>query len=127
MTGGVVRARPAYGSQGGGRPTESQEGQHRHKGERDGHRAVRQSAGEQRPGRSGRRCFRPAGRRQRLVAERRTGLGLAIVRQIVESHGGHVAVFSMPGEGGTFVMLLPASDHADPEPPPVVMPVRPDL
>jgi signal transduction histidine kinase len=49
--------------------------------------------------------------------ERRTGLGLAIVRQIVESHGGHVAAFSELGRGSTFVLWLPA-DRAAAEPPP---------
>lgn len=43
--------------------------------------------------------------------DRHTGLGLAIVRQIVESHGGHVAVFSEPGEGSTFVLWFPARDR----------------
>ncbi|RZS89676.1 signal transduction histidine kinase [Motilibacter rhizosphaerae] len=40
------------------------------------------------------------------------GLGLAIVRQIVESHGGAVAVHSVPGEGSTFVLWLPVRDAA---------------
>ncbi|PRX92491.1 sensor histidine kinase [Allonocardiopsis opalescens] len=39
-----------------------------------------------------------------------TGLGLAIVRQIVEAHGGSVAVHSRPGEGSTFVLWLPDLD-----------------
>jgi len=38
------------------------------------------------------------------------GLGLAIVRQVVESHGGTVALHSVPGRGSTFVLWLP--DHA---------------
>jgi signal transduction histidine kinase len=39
--------------------------------------------------------------------DRGTGLGLAIVRQVVESHGGSVALHSAPGEGATFVLWLP--------------------
>jgi signal transduction histidine kinase len=39
--------------------------------------------------------------------DRGTGLGLAIVRQVVESHGGTVAVHSAPGAGATFVLWLP--------------------
>lgn len=34
------------------------------------------------------------------------GLGLAIVRQVVESHGGAVALHSVPGRGSTFVLWL---------------------
>jgi signal transduction histidine kinase len=39
--------------------------------------------------------------------DRGTGLGLAIVRQVVESHGGSVAIHSAPGAGTTFVLWLP--------------------
>ena len=42
-----------------------------------------------------------------------TGLGLAIVKHICENHGGHVSVWSHPGQGSTFTMSLPA---AQPEP-----------
>jgi signal transduction histidine kinase len=41
--------------------------------------------------------------------DRHAGLGLAIVRQIVESHGGQVRLFSRVGEGSTFVLWFPAS------------------
>ena len=54
--------------------------------------------------------------------ERRTGLGLAIVRQIVESHGGHVAAHSKLGSGSTFVLWLPSVDRTDEEPPPSISP-----
>jgi signal transduction histidine kinase len=54
---------------------------------------------------------------------RRTGLGLAIVRQIVESHGGHVAVFSRLHAGSTFVCWLPALDRTDDGPPPGTSPL----
>ncbi|MGC8668940.1 MAG: GAF domain-containing protein [Chthonomonadales bacterium] len=35
------------------------------------------------------------------------GLGLPIVRKIVETHGGNIAVHSLPGNGTTFVVSLP--------------------
>jgi len=37
-----------------------------------------------------------------------SGLGLAVVRGIVEAHGGQVTVDSVPGEGSTFAIHLPA-------------------
>ena len=45
--------------------------------------------------------------RDQGARDRGTGLGLAIVRQVVESHGGSVAVHSAPGAGATFVLWLP--------------------
>ncbi|HEX6989857.1 MAG TPA: HAMP domain-containing sensor histidine kinase [Bacillota bacterium] len=38
---------------------------------------------------------------------RGTGLGLAIVRQLVELHGGRVAVDTQPGQGARFSVFLP--------------------
>lgn len=40
-----------------------------------------------------------------------TGLGLAVVHSVVEKHGGRTRVFSVPGEGSTFSVFLPASDQ----------------
>jgi signal transduction histidine kinase len=53
----------------------------------------------------------------------RTGLGLAIVRQIVESHGGRVAVFSRLGTGSTFVLWFAAPGAAPDSGPPAASPV----
>jgi signal transduction histidine kinase len=45
-----------------------------------------------------------------------TGLGLAIVRQAAEAHGGTVMVESLPGQGATFRIRLPAARPGQGEP-----------
>lgn len=40
-----------------------------------------------------------------------TGLGLTLAQQIVEQHGGEMKVFSRPGEGATFTILLPRANE----------------
>jgi DNA-binding response OmpR family regulator len=40
-----------------------------------------------------------------------TGLGLAVVRQLVELHGGSVAMTSEPGQGSCFTVWLPLSEQ----------------
>ncbi len=42
-----------------------------------------------------------------------TGLGLAIVQQIVAAHGGTITYTSIPGQGTTFILTLPAAPQAN--------------
>jgi two-component system phosphate regulon sensor histidine kinase PhoR len=37
-----------------------------------------------------------------------TGLGLAIVKHVVQRHGGHLTIHSVPGQGSRFAFALPA-------------------
>jgi len=36
-----------------------------------------------------------------------TGIGLALCKKIVDNHQGHISVDSVPGEGSTFMVVLP--------------------
>ena len=42
-----------------------------------------------------------------------TGLGLAIVKHVIANHGGDIQVWSVPGTGSTFTLLLPLSNNRD--------------
>jgi hypothetical protein len=41
--------------------------------------------------------------------EKGTGLGLAIARRLIEAHGGSIGVRSIPGQGATFHLTIPAA------------------
>ncbi|NDP63491.1 CHASE3 domain-containing protein [Polaromonas sp.] len=56
------------------------------------------------------------------------GIGLSLVRQLLELHGGSVAVNSVLGQGSEFVVRLPVMQAVEPPlplPPPVEAPARP--
>jgi len=44
-----------------------------------------------------------------------SGLGLAICQSIISKHNGDILVESVPGEGSTFTIYLPASDKTKPQ------------
>ena len=39
-----------------------------------------------------------------------TGLGLSIVKHVISNHGGDIQVWSVPGTGSTFTVLLPLTN-----------------
>jgi two-component system phosphate regulon sensor histidine kinase PhoR len=53
------------------------------------------------------RFYRARMARDRNV--RGSGIGLALVKHIVEAHGGRLAVASVPGQGATFTVVIPAA------------------
>ncbi|MET7422371.1 HAMP domain-containing sensor histidine kinase [Dactylosporangium sp. NPDC005555] len=57
------------------------------------------------------RLYRAEGSRSRRHGG--AGLGLAIVAAIVQAHGGRVELWTAPGEGARFRVLLPATDEPD--------------
>jgi signal transduction histidine kinase len=61
--------------------------------------------------------FRQGSQSERASARRGLGLGLFIARQIVEAHGGSLAVSSTPEEGTTFTVRLPRSSPGAGAPP----------
>ncbi|MCX6907592.1 MAG: ATP-binding protein, partial [Verrucomicrobia bacterium] len=67
--------------------------------------------------------------RQGTQGERGTGLGLIITRELIESHGGQLAVRSREGKGTTFTITLPLTAEAAPPPPdqPAPRPVAKNL
>ncbi|WP_433054588.1 sensor histidine kinase [Dactylosporangium sp. CS-033363] len=57
------------------------------------------------------RLYRAEGSRSRRTGG--AGLGLSIVASIVQAHGGRVELWTAPGQGATFRVLLPALDLPD--------------
>ncbi|MBM3269456.1 MAG: hypothetical protein FJZ01_17580 [Candidatus Sericytochromatia bacterium] len=57
------------------------------------------------------RAFSRFGRGDRLDGHG-TGLGLYIAKELVEAHGGSIAVASAPGRGATFAVRLPLAGNA---------------
>jgi two-component system OmpR family sensor kinase len=57
------------------------------------------------------RLYRAEGSRSRKTGG--AGLGLSIVASIVQAHGGRIELWTAPGQGATFRVLLPALDMPD--------------
>jgi signal transduction histidine kinase len=51
--------------------------------------------------------FEPFYRGNNVGEEKGIGLGLALVREVIALHGGKILVRSEPGQGSTFLILLP--------------------
>jgi signal transduction histidine kinase len=51
----------------------------------------------------------------RSVEAQGLGLGLSLVQELVEAHGGCVAVESVPGQGSTFRVTLPHTNETPEE------------
>jgi two-component system phosphate regulon sensor histidine kinase PhoR len=60
------------------------------------------------------RFYRAENARARNV--RGSGIGLALVKHIAEAHGGRVEVESVPGQGATFTVYVPAAPLMTPAP-----------
>lgn len=54
------------------------------------------------------RIFTPFQRLHTRQAYAGTGIGLAVCRKIAERHGGSITAESAPGQGATFIVMLPA-------------------
>ncbi|WP_040765802.1 cell wall metabolism sensor histidine kinase WalK [Tsukamurella sp. 1534] len=61
------------------------------------------------------RFFRVDKARSRMTGG--TGLGLAIVKHVAANHGGAIKLWSKPGMGSTFTLVLPALSHPGPAEP----------
>lgn len=60
-----------------------------------------------------RRVFEPFQRLHSAQEYQGTGMGLAICHKIAERHGGRITVYSVPGRGSAFTVLLPAGVPQD--------------
>jgi signal transduction histidine kinase len=61
------------------------------------------------------RIFDPFFRGQRAIDQQvhGTGLGLSLVREIVEAHGGTIAISDAPADGTQFIIRLPAAPNGE--------------
>jgi len=59
------------------------------------------------------RIFKPFQRLHGRNEYKGTGMGLATCSKIIERHGGSITARSVPGEGSTFIVTLPAGDSRE--------------